>query len=76
MTTGTEFAVHKIRGLKYVYFPPDCQDIANKGGKVSGLYYVKPARAPEAFLVYCEIDSFGRGWTVLQRVRGTTDNAQ
>ncbi|XP_076848419.1 fibrinogen gamma chain [Brachyhypopomus gauderio] len=45
----------------------DCQDIANKGGKVSGLYYVQPARAPTSFLVYCEIDSVGRGWTVLQR---------
>ncbi|TRY68201.1 hypothetical protein DNTS_025757 [Danionella cerebrum] len=52
----------------------DCQDIANKGGKVSGLYYVKPARAAEAFLVYCEIDSQERGWTVLQRRRdGSVD---
>lgn len=47
----------------------DCQDIANKGAKTSGLYYVKPLMAKEQFLVYCEIDSFGRGFTVLQRVR-------
>ncbi|KAM8880350.1 fibrinogen gamma chain [Spinachia spinachia] len=47
----------------------DCQDIANKGAIVSGLYYVKPANAAEQFLVYCEIDSFGRGFTVIQRRR-------
>ncbi|XP_013866908.1 fibrinogen gamma chain [Austrofundulus limnaeus] len=52
----------------------DCQDIANKGATKSGLYYVKPAKAPEKFLVYCEIDSFGRGFTVLQRRRdGSVD---
>ncbi|XP_077462322.1 fibrinogen gamma chain isoform X2 [Stigmatopora argus] len=45
----------------------DCQDIANKGATVNGLYYVKPAQASQQFLVYCEIDSFGRGFTVLQR---------
>ncbi|KAM7009801.1 fibrinogen gamma chain [Tautogolabrus adspersus] len=47
----------------------DCQDIANKGATTSGLYYVKPATATEQFLVYCEIDSFGRGFTVIQRRR-------
>ncbi|XP_028831625.1 fibrinogen gamma chain [Denticeps clupeoides] len=47
----------------------DCQDVANKGGKVSGLYFVKPQQAAEEFLVYCEIDNFGNGWTVLQRRR-------
>ncbi|XP_037546217.1 fibrinogen gamma chain [Nematolebias whitei] len=52
----------------------DCQDIANKGATKSGLYFVKPAKAPEQFLVYCEIDSFGRGFTVLQRRRdGSVD---
>ncbi|XP_010889908.2 fibrinogen gamma chain [Esox lucius] len=52
----------------------DCQEVANKGAKTSGLYYVKPAKATQQFLVYCEIDSFGRGFTVLQRRRdGSVD---
>ncbi|KAM4585272.1 fibrinogen gamma chain [Odontesthes bonariensis] len=52
----------------------DCQDVANKGATTSGLYYVKPAKAPEPFLVYCEIDGFGRGFTVIQRRRdGSVD---
>ncbi|KAJ8000893.1 hypothetical protein DPEC_G00185120 [Dallia pectoralis] len=52
----------------------DCQDVANKGAKTSGLYYVKPLKATQQFLVYCEIDSFGRGFTVLQRRRdGSVD---
>lgn len=46
----------------------DCQDVANKGATTSGLYYVKPATAPQQFLVYCEIDSSRRGFTVIQRV--------
>ncbi|KAG8014660.1 Fibrinogen gamma chain [Nibea albiflora] len=52
----------------------DCQDVANKGATKSGLYYIKPAKATEQFLVYCEIDSFGRGFTVIQRRRdGSVD---
>ncbi|KAM6940360.1 fibrinogen gamma chain [Xenentodon cancila] len=52
----------------------DCQDVANKGATTSGLYYVKPAKAPEQFLVYCEIDNLGRGFTVIQRRRdGSVD---
>ncbi|KFW89404.1 Fibrinogen gamma chain, partial [Phalacrocorax carbo] len=45
----------------------DCQDVANKGARKSGLYFIKPQRAKQSFLVYCEIDSYGNGWTVLQR---------
>ncbi|XP_033481166.1 fibrinogen gamma chain [Epinephelus lanceolatus] len=47
----------------------DCQDVANKGATTSGLYYIKPGKATEQFLVYCEIDNFGRGFTVIQRRR-------
>ncbi|XP_034544236.1 fibrinogen gamma chain [Notolabrus celidotus] len=52
----------------------DCQDVANKGATTSGLYFLKPAQATEQFLVYCEIDNFGRGFTVIQRRRdGSVD---
>ncbi|KAK5613441.1 hypothetical protein CRENBAI_021630 [Crenichthys baileyi] len=52
----------------------DCQDVANKGATTSGLYYVKPTKAQAQFLVYCEIDKFGRGFTVIQRRRdGSVD---
>ncbi|XP_067847753.1 fibrinogen gamma chain [Heptranchias perlo] len=45
----------------------DCQAVADKGATTSGLYYIKPQRARQQFLVYCEIDSARRGWTVLQK---------
>ncbi|KAK2116368.1 hypothetical protein P7K49_006994 [Saguinus oedipus] len=52
----------------------DCQDIANKGAKQSGLYFIKPLKAKQQFLVYCEIDGSGNGWTVLQkRLDGSVD---
>ncbi|XP_078069209.1 fibrinogen gamma chain [Mustelus asterias] len=46
---------------------PDCQGVADNGAQESGLYYIKPLKARQPFLVYCEIDGNRRGWTVLQR---------
>lgn len=46
----------------------DCQEIANKGAKESGLYFIRPLKSKQQFLVYCEIDGSGNGWTVLQKV--------
>ncbi|XP_067896671.1 fibrinogen gamma chain [Heterodontus francisci] len=45
----------------------DCQSIADKGVTRSGLYYIKLLKGKQKFLVYCEIEPNGRGWTVLQR---------
>ncbi|KAM8940303.1 fibrinogen gamma chain isoform 2-T2 [Pelodytes ibericus] len=45
----------------------DCQEVANKGARVSGLYFIKPVKAKQQFLVYCEIEPSGSAWTVIQR---------
>ncbi|XP_063314618.1 fibrinogen gamma chain isoform X2 [Pelobates fuscus] len=45
----------------------DCQEVANKGARVSGLYFIKPLKAKQQFLVYCEIEPSGSAWTVIQR---------
>uniref|UniRef100_A0A8C4TT12 Fibrinogen gamma chain n=1 Tax=Falco tinnunculus TaxID=100819 RepID=A0A8C4TT12_FALTI len=72
VTNSTGTVEHLIQHIQSLYPPekqtlPNCQDIANKGARKSGLYFIKPQRAQESFLVYCEIDSYGNGWTVLQR---------
>lgn len=49
------------------YTGKDCQEVANKGARSSGLYFIKPLKAKRQFLVYCEIEPSGSAWTVFQR---------
>ncbi|KAF6306220.1 fibrinogen gamma chain [Rhinolophus ferrumequinum] len=66
--------IHETTGKVTVSSSSDCQDIANKGAKESGLYFIKPLTSKQQFLVYCEIDQSGNGWTVLQqRLDGSLD---
>ncbi|KAK7130161.1 hypothetical protein R3I93_019710 [Phoxinus phoxinus] len=45
----------------------DCSDISVLGQRTNGVYQMTPDPRNDSFPVYCEMESFGSGWTVLQR---------
>lgn len=45
-------------------FPPDCSRL--RRGSPSGVYVIQPARSPPR-VVWCDMDTEGKGWTVVQR---------
>ncbi|XP_059342811.1 fibrinogen-like protein 1-like protein [Ammospiza nelsoni] len=45
-------------------FPPDCSHL--RKGSPSGVYVIQPARSPPR-VVWCDMDTEGKGWTVVQR---------
>uniref|UniRef100_A0A8C3NC23 Uncharacterized protein n=1 Tax=Geospiza parvula TaxID=87175 RepID=A0A8C3NC23_GEOPR len=45
-------------------FPPDCSRL--RKGSPSGVYVIQPARSPPR-VVWCDMDTEGKGWTVVQR---------
>jgi len=47
--------------------PADCQAIFLNGARKSGLYSIQPDRSSEPIQVWCDMETEGGGWTVIQR---------
>ncbi|KFM58264.1 Techylectin-5B, partial [Stegodyphus mimosarum] len=56
-----------FEGVGEGYLATSCADLQAQGTVKNGIYTIKPKEAPEAFLAFCDLETEGGGWTVLQR---------
>lgn len=45
--------------------PTSCKDVKDSGNILSGIYKIKPEHAHSAFMVYCDMETRGGGWTYI-----------
>ncbi|GBL97363.1 Techylectin-5B [Araneus ventricosus] len=62
---GVTEAYHEGPGEGYL--ATSCADLQAQGTTKTGIYTIKPKDATEPFLAYCDLETEGGGWTVLQR---------
>ena len=48
----------------------DCSEIADEEAGESGVYYIRPLYSACPIPVWCDMDTYPGGWTVLQRREG------
>ncbi|GLV33870.1 uncharacterized protein CBL_11246 [Carabus blaptoides fortunei] len=64
-------AGHSNSAVDTISLPRDCTEVT---GTKSGVYRIQPPQATVPFFVYCDLETNGGGWTVLQkRTDGTLE---
>ena len=56
-----------------IFFQGDCRELLLTGNRASGVYTINPLNEEE-FQVFCDHDTHGGGWTVIQRRGGNVTN--
>uniref|UniRef100_A0A8C3DWY1 Uncharacterized protein n=1 Tax=Corvus moneduloides TaxID=1196302 RepID=A0A8C3DWY1_CORMO len=64
LTHGPSLSPYPVFAAAATGFPPDCSRL--RKNSPSGVYVIQPARSPPR-VVWCDMDTEGKGWTVVQR---------
>lgn len=68
-------STHDFRSQSEVEKPPkNCKEVQERGNTISRIYNIQPSLSPKPFLVMCDLETEGGGWTYLHnRYDGSQD---